>query len=428
MNKKKIIIASLFMFGLSTVNSFSFEDKTLNLKQNNTGDILKITFEKNGKVDLDAINKLDWFLRDWRKDKERKMDRRIFDALWDVQKAIGLDTVIYVHCGYRSAETNAMLRSRSSAVAEHSQHILGKAVDFSVPTMNVKKLREILLKLQHGGVGYYPSAGMPFVHMDVGNIRYWPRMTRVELARVFPDGKTLYLPTDGRPMPGYMEALNEQRNKDVNNNIQVASSEKEKSGTIFDLIFGNKKKSEDNIIVADNNVNIKQNNNVVPLPMERYYNFEKIPKENVRLADILDKYLEKNNKMYIANAVDAVNYMAGDIVNNKNGIALALGYGSDNERQINLPPIPISAPKVKNIELKSLSDLSLNDNKLYYPDIMHSFSLLMNNEKNGYNVFSDNFNVIKNENIDYKIIKIQKNDLELFSDISYIKKEEIERF
>jgi hypothetical protein len=59
------------------------------------------------------------------------------------------------------------------------------------------------MRLQGGGVGYYPTSGSPFVHLDVGNVRAWPRMTREQLVKLFPDGRTVHLPTDGTPLPGY---------------------------------------------------------------------------------------------------------------------------------------------------------------------------------------------------------------------------------
>ena len=64
---------------------------------------------------------------------------------------------IHVVCGYRSPQTNSMLRSRSKGVAKKSQHMLGKAMDFYIPGVKLKRLREIGLKMQGGGVGYYPS-------------------------------------------------------------------------------------------------------------------------------------------------------------------------------------------------------------------------------------------------------------------------------
>ena len=56
------------------------------------------------------------------------------------------------------------------------------------------------MNYQVGGVGYYPTSGSPFVHVDTGSVRAWPRMTRAQLKKVFPDGKTLHLPTDGKPL------------------------------------------------------------------------------------------------------------------------------------------------------------------------------------------------------------------------------------
>ena len=96
---------------------------------------------------------------------------------------------IHVVCGYRSPATNEMLRSRSrsTGVAKTSLHMQGKAIDFSIPSADVAAVRAAALRIQGGGVGYYPTSGIPFVHMDVGNVRHWPRMTRDQLAKVFPE-------------------------------------------------------------------------------------------------------------------------------------------------------------------------------------------------------------------------------------------------
>ena len=100
-----------------------------------------------------------------------------------------------------------MLRRRSKGVAKNSQHMLGKAMDSSFPACRSTKLRDIGLRMQVGGVGYYPTSGSPFVHMDIGNVRHWPSMSRQQLVRVFPNGKTLHVPSDGKPLPGYAQAL-----------------------------------------------------------------------------------------------------------------------------------------------------------------------------------------------------------------------------
>ena len=135
------------------------------------------------------------------------MDPHLIDLVWEVQRETGAKEPIWVVCGYRSPQTNAMLRHRSRGVAEFSQHMLGHAMDFYIPGVPLEQLRVIGLRLQRGGVGFYPTSGSPFVHMDTGNIRHWPRMTREQLVRVFPDGRTVHIPTDGRPLPGYALAL-----------------------------------------------------------------------------------------------------------------------------------------------------------------------------------------------------------------------------
>jgi hypothetical protein len=106
-----------------------------------------------------------------------------------------------------------MLRRRSGGVARFSQHMLGHALDFYVPGIPLEQLREVGLRLQRGGVGFYPTSGSPFVHMDTAGVRMWPRMTHEELARVFPDGRTVHIPSDGKPLPGYALALAEIRKR-----------------------------------------------------------------------------------------------------------------------------------------------------------------------------------------------------------------------
>jgi hypothetical protein len=67
----------------------------------------------------------------------------------------------------------------------------------------LEQIRFAGLRLQRGGVGFYPTSGSPFVHLDTGNIRHWPRMTHDQLVKVFPDGRTVHVPTDGVPLKGY---------------------------------------------------------------------------------------------------------------------------------------------------------------------------------------------------------------------------------
>ncbi|CCD99238.1 DUF882 domain-containing protein [Bradyrhizobium sp. STM 3809] len=181
------------------------DTRTLSFHHTHSGEDLTVTFKREGRYDEDALKKLNHFLRDWRTQDETVMDRRLFDILWEVYRDVDGKQPIQIISSYRSPATNSMLRRRSaySGVARHSQHMLGHAMDFYIPGVPLEQLRYAGLRLQRGGVGFYPTSGSPFVHLDTGNIRHWPRMTADQLARVFPDGKTVHVPSNGVPLKGY---------------------------------------------------------------------------------------------------------------------------------------------------------------------------------------------------------------------------------
>lgn len=191
----------------STAPAAQAETRSLKFYHLHTREKAEIVYKRNGRYDQAGLQKINMILRDWRRNEPISMDPRLLDLVWDAYRATGSNEYIQVICGYRSSSTNTMLRSRSKGVAEKSQHMLGKALDFYIPGVPLKKLRDIGLKMQGGGVGYYPSSGSPFVHMDVGSVRHWPGISRQELVQVFPNGKTLHIPSDGKPLPGYDQAL-----------------------------------------------------------------------------------------------------------------------------------------------------------------------------------------------------------------------------
>jgi uncharacterized protein YcbK (DUF882 family) len=180
------------------------DTRTIRLYHAHTGESIEATYRVNGHYDAAVLEKLNWFLRDWRRNETTKMDPRLFDAVWEAYRGAGATEPVTVVCGYRSPETNAMLRARSRSVAEHSQHILGRAMDTTMPGMSMERVREVAMRLQMGGVGYYASAN--FVHIDVGGVRSWPRMSYDQLVRLFPDGKTVHIASNGQALARYEEA------------------------------------------------------------------------------------------------------------------------------------------------------------------------------------------------------------------------------
>ena len=179
------------------------ETRTLSFHHTHSDEDLTVTFKRDGRYDEEALKKINHLLRDWRSQDSTTMDRHLFDILWEVYRDIDGKKPIQIISAYRSPATNAMLRRRSSGVARFSQHMLGHAMDFYIPDVPLEQIRAAGLRLQRGGVGFYPTSGSPFVHLDTGSIRHWPRMTHDQLARVFPDGRTVHLPANGGPLKGY---------------------------------------------------------------------------------------------------------------------------------------------------------------------------------------------------------------------------------
>ncbi|TCD11456.1 DUF882 domain-containing protein [Oricola cellulosilytica] len=230
------------------------ETRTLKLYYVHTKERAEITYKKNGRYLQSGLNKLNRFLRDWRRNEPTRMDPELFDVIWEAYRMAGGRDYIHVVSAYRSPATNEMLRRTRGGQAKKSQHTLGKAMDFYIPGVKLSKLREIGFKLQGGGVGYYPKSGSPFVHFDTGNVRAWPRMSRSELARIFPKGGTLHLPPDGKPLPGYEQALasyqSRKRKGQATAIVSGGSDDSRKGGTLLAALFGGGADDEEDSVEA----------------------------------------------------------------------------------------------------------------------------------------------------------------------------------
>lgn len=223
-------------------------ERALYLYYTHTKETARIVFKRDGKYVQSGLNELNQFLRDWRRNEPTKMDPRLFDLVWEVYQEVGGNQPINVVSAYRSPATNAMLAQTSSGVADNSQHMRGTAMDFFIPGVPLTKLRATAMRKQVGGVGFYPTSGSPFVHLDVGSVRAWPRMTRAQLQELFPDGRTMHLPTDGKPLSqeGYQVALAEWKQCHAypcngrSSGTMVADSGGGSGKTLMDVIFGGK--------------------------------------------------------------------------------------------------------------------------------------------------------------------------------------------
>ena len=167
----KTTLLLLSMTAVSTLSGNTGGERMLKFFHTHTGDSLQLIYFRQGRYDQEALDQLKVFLADWRDGKQHDMDPALMDILWQLQQVTGSTNTWEVISAYRSPETNAKLRSRSSGVAKNSQHLLGTAIDVRLRGMDLKVLRDNARGLKLGGVGYYARSN--FIHVDTGRVRYW---------------------------------------------------------------------------------------------------------------------------------------------------------------------------------------------------------------------------------------------------------------
>lgn len=195
---KKLTAASILFAACATVAWGTFpgsltaagDTRTLSIYHVHTKETLTITYKKNGRYIPSALEKINYVLRDWRRNEVITIDPKTVDLMWELHADLGSQAPIHIICGYRSASTNGMLKKIGRNVAKQSMHIRGKAIDLYFPDVPVAKLRGSAIVRQVGGVGYYPRSGSSgFVHIDSGKVRYWPRPSDTQLAQINKDYK-----------------------------------------------------------------------------------------------------------------------------------------------------------------------------------------------------------------------------------------------
>ena len=173
------------------------ETRTISFYHIHTNETLTVTYKKDGHFIPEAMQKINWIMRDWRENESIAIDPETIDLAWEMHNELGSREPINIICGYRSRDTNEMLRKTRGGQASQSQHITGRAIDITFPDIPLRQLRYSAMIRERGGVGYYPTSALPFVHIDTSRVRAWPRMVRDELALLFPSGHTKHAPAEG---------------------------------------------------------------------------------------------------------------------------------------------------------------------------------------------------------------------------------------
>jgi len=149
----------------------NLSERSLSFFNLHTTESLKTVYWERGNYVPSSLVEINRVLRDHRTDETYEMDPQLLDLLCDLRLRLDTRESFQIISGYRSPATNAMLNSKSSAVATRSLHMDGKAIDIRIPGRALSLLRKTALSMKAGGVGYYPSSN--FVHVDVGRVRSW---------------------------------------------------------------------------------------------------------------------------------------------------------------------------------------------------------------------------------------------------------------
>jgi uncharacterized protein YcbK (DUF882 family) len=151
--------------------AFGRSERWLELYNTHTEETLSVAFADAQGLIAGGLERLQYFLRDFRVQAEHPMDPALYGQLWDLARAARCEPRFQVISGYRSPTTNEQLREAGHAVAEHSLHMEGRAIDVRLDGCQLAKLKALALLAARGGVGYYPRED--FVHLDTGRVRTW---------------------------------------------------------------------------------------------------------------------------------------------------------------------------------------------------------------------------------------------------------------
>ena len=145
--------------------------RRLRMYSGRTGERIDVIYWIDGNYIPESLRAITHFMRDWRDNRSMEIDRRTVDIMAAAHRLLDVNEPYTLLSGYRSPQTNAMLRARSRAVAQNSLHLRGQAADLRLRNRSVAQMSRAAAALNAGGVGRYSRSD--FVHMDCGPTRVW---------------------------------------------------------------------------------------------------------------------------------------------------------------------------------------------------------------------------------------------------------------
>jgi len=145
--------------------------RRISMISHHTGEKVDAIYFANGRYFQDALDEINWFMRDWRRSTAIHIDPRELDIISATHRRLRTSRPFELISGYRSPETNAMLRARSAGVAKNSLHMVGQAADLRLRDRTLQEIASAAGQSGAGGIGIY--ARSDFVHLDSGARRRW---------------------------------------------------------------------------------------------------------------------------------------------------------------------------------------------------------------------------------------------------------------
>jgi uncharacterized protein YcbK (DUF882 family) len=164
-------LAGLAGLGCPSRRAFAAEAQALSFYHIHTAEKLNIVYREHGELVTGALDEINVFLRDFRTEQTHAIDVGLLDELWNLHEQFAGRGMFEVISGYRSPQTNEVLRHATTGVAKDSLHVSGRAIDVRHTNAKTAELRDAAIAMRAGGVGYYPKSN--FVHIDTGSFRTW---------------------------------------------------------------------------------------------------------------------------------------------------------------------------------------------------------------------------------------------------------------
>jgi uncharacterized protein YcbK (DUF882 family) len=149
------------------------EEGFIHLSHAQSGEEIRVQYAQNGHFDRAAFTAINRLMRDQRTGEIAPIHPYLIDFLAELRRRLALpqDTLITVTSGYRSKESNDLLRQVNGQAAKESKHTEGRAADIRIGSLSCSAIAEVAKTMQRGGVACYPKT--KHIHIDVGDVRSW---------------------------------------------------------------------------------------------------------------------------------------------------------------------------------------------------------------------------------------------------------------